>query len=67
MEILDNAVDAILDQGNGKIDIIINNKVSITNYECIIPIEIHPGSGLYTPQLCFGKRSDLLQPDTWVW
>lgn len=56
LEILDNAIDAILNQGNGKIDIIIdNNKVSITNYECIIPIEIHPGSGLYIPQLCFGK------------
>lgn len=41
---------------NGKIDIIIdNNKVSITNYECTIPIELHPTSGTYIPQLCFGK------------
>lgn len=56
LEILDNAVDAILNQGNGKIDIVIdNNKVSITNYECVIPIEIHPISGLYIPQMCFGE------------
>lgn len=55
LEILDNAVEAVLRQNNGKIDISIdNNKVTITNYECVIPIEIHPGSGLYTPELCFG-------------
>lgn len=56
VEILDNAIDAILDQGNGKIDIVIdNNKVSIINYDCTIPIEVHPDCDLYIPQLCFGK------------
>ena len=55
LEILDNAVDAILDQKGDKIDIIMdNNKVSITNYGCMIPIEVHPTSGIYTPELCFG-------------
>lgn len=56
LEILDNAVDAILFQKDDKIDIIIDNaKVSITNYGCVIPIELHPTSGLYIPQLCFGQ------------
>jgi DNA topoisomerase-2 len=55
LEILDNAVDAILIQKEGKIDIVIdNNKVSIINYDCIIPIEIHQTSGLYIPEVCFG-------------
>lgn len=55
LELLDNAVDAILREGNGKIDIVMdNNKVSIINYGCVIPIEVHTEYGLYIPQLCFG-------------
>jgi DNA topoisomerase-2 len=55
LEILDNAIDAILVQKGNKIDIIMEtNKVSITNYDCVIPIEIHPISGSYIPQICFG-------------
>lgn len=56
LEILDNALEAVLRQKSGEIDIVIgNNDVSITNYECVLPIELYPDSGTYIPELCFGK------------
>lgn len=57
-EILNNAVEAILrDKGKkeNKINVEMNNnKVSITNYGSVIPIEVHPNHGTYIPELCFG-------------
>ncbi len=61
LEITSNAADAVIrsrkiNMHPKAIDITMNNKtISVTNYGLPIPVEIHPDTKMYVPQMIFGN------------